>query len=216
MVPPYNLSMSGIVLCLNEVDSTQNGHAVVCPYCKSETVRRWGSGTRNVYDTKPINAVIFRFYCVDCNRTFRYYPQGVDRSQLSRRIRRLAALIWLMDISTRDVEEIFENLGVSINRMTVWREGQKLIDELSRKKMLTPETHFKICRSNNNNGGCNYDLSFSICLDSCTIAMLGTIDAVDSERAIDWLQKVLANQEIDILSLSEFNFATAELLYVPV
>ncbi len=102
---------------------------------------------RNVYDTKPVNAVIIRYQCVDCNRTFRYYPQGVDRSPLSRRIRRLAALLWLMDVSTREVEDILENLGISVNRMTVWREGQKLLNELSEKKLLSPDTNYKICRS---------------------------------------------------------------------
>jgi transposase-like protein len=208
------MGMSGIVLCLNDVDNFQNGHTVVCPYCKSMTVRRWGSGTRNVFDTKPMNAVIFRYFCVDCNRTFRYYPVGVDRSQSSRRIRRLAALLWLMDISTRDVEEIYENLGVSINRMTVWREGQKLIEELSEKKLLSPASHYKINRSNLNNFS-YYDVSFSICLDSCTIAMLGTIEKPDMDSLVCWLRSVLAGQDIEILNLNEFDFSSRELMYVP-
>jgi len=206
--------MNGIVLCLNEVESPQNGNAIACPYCKSASVRRWGSGTRSVYDTKPINAVIFRFYCVDCNRTFRYYPQGVDRSQLSVRIRRLAALLWLMDVSTRDVEEIFDRLGVSINRMTVWREGQKLIEELSQQKLLSPETRYTISRSavDVGNGG---RVSFSICVDSSTIAMLGQLNTSNPNSAVTWLQAVVADLEIEILNLSDIDFTTAELLYVP-
>ena len=204
--------MSGIVLCLNEVDPPPNSLPIICPYCRSESVRRWGSGTRNVFDTKPVNAIIFRYYCADCTRTFRYYPQGMDRSQLSTRIRRLSALLWLMDVSTREVEEILENLGVSINRMTVWREGQRLLDELSQKKLLSPDTHYKICRSNGN--GC-HGFSFSICLDSSTIAMLGVLDTPDYEGVNAWLRNVLAEQEIEILDLNEFDFSTAELLYVP-
>jgi transposase-like protein len=206
--------MNGIVLCLNEVETPQNGNVVACPYCKSLSVRRWGSGTRNVYDTKPINAVIFRFYCVDCNRTFRYYPQGVDRSQLSVRIRRLAALLWLMDVSTRDVEEIFDRLGVSINRMTVWREGQKLIEELSQHRLLSPETRYTISRSaveveNSSN------ISFSICVDSSTIAMLGQLNAPNPVLAASWLQAVVADLEIEILNLSDVDFSTSQLLRVP-
>jgi len=208
--------MDGIVLCLNEVENTQNGQPVICPYCGCSTVRRWGSGTRNVYDTRPINAVVFRFYCVECNRTFRYYPQGVDRSQISVRIRRLAALLWLMEVSTRDVEEIFESLGVSINRMTVWREGQKLIDELTHQKLLNLEHRFTLTRSAFEDDSAEEGLSFSICLDSCTIAMLGTVDSNDKERVVAWLQAVLAEKEIEILNLSDFDFATAELLYLPV
>ncbi len=207
--------MNGIVLCLNEVDNTQNGQPVICPYCGCSTVRRWGSGTRNVYDTRPINAVVFRFFCVECNRTFRYYPQGVDRSQISVRIRRLAALLWLMEVSTRDVEEIFENLGVSINRMTVWREGQKLIDELSQQKLLNLEHRFTIIRSATEEENNQFNLSFSICLDSATIAMLGKVNSNEKERVEAWLHAVLAENEIEILDLSDFDFSTAELLYLP-
>ncbi len=207
--------MSGIVLCLNDVEKTRNGHLVICPYCRSESVRRWGTGTRNVYDTKPINTVVLRYYCVDCTRTFRYYPNGMDRSQLSRRIRRLAALLWLMDISTREVEEIFEGLGVNINRMTVWREGQKLMEELSQRRLLNPETNYKICRSTANNGCKGLGLSFSICLDSSTIAMLGIIQKSELHEIEIWLKRVLAQQEIEILNLNEFDFSNAERMYVP-
>jgi len=207
--------MSGIVLCLNEVETPRNGYSAICPYCRSESVRRWGTGTRNVFDTKPINAVILRYYCIDCNRTFRYYPNGMDRSQLSQRIRRLAALLWLMDISTRDVEEIFEGLGVSINRMTVWREGQKLLDELTHRRLLNPESNYKICRSTSTNGCNGHGFSFSICLDSSTIAMLGTIQKSELHEIEIWLKRVLAQQEIEILNLNEINFSTAERMYVP-
>lgn len=178
-------------------------------------MRRWGSGTRNVYDTRPINAVVFRFYCVECNRTFRYYPQGVDRSQISVRIRRLAALLWLMEVSTRDVEEIFENLGVSINRMTIWREGQKLIDELSHQKLFDLEHRFTLIRSASEDDDIQETISFSICLDSCTIAVLGKINSDDKERVEAWLHAILAEKEIEILDLNDFDFTTAELLYLP-
>lgn len=203
------------MLCLNEVEKTQNRHSVICPYCRSESVRRWGTGTRNVYDTKPIHTVVLRFFCVDCSRTFRYYPNGMDRSQLSRRIRRLAALLWLMDISTREVEEIFEGLGVSINRMTVWREGQKLMDELTQRRLLNPEMNYKICRSTASNGCNGHGFSFSICLDSSTIAMLGIIQKSELHEIEVWLRRVLAQQEIEILDLNEFNFSTRERMYIP-
>ncbi len=58
-------------------------------------------------------------------------------------MRRLAAVLWLMEVSTREVEDIFATLGVSINRMTVWREGQKLLEELSHQKLLNPENRFR-------------------------------------------------------------------------
>lgn len=210
----YNQDMTGIVLCLNEVELPRESQAVTCPICGGRSVRRWGSDTRNIYDTRPINAVVFRFFCVDCNRTFRYYPQGIDRSQLTLRIRRLAALLWLMDVSTRDVEEIFDSLGVSINRMTVWREGQKLIEELTQHKLLTPESRYTIERLSSEDDLVTDGLSFSICLDSTVIAMLGYVRADDPATVIAWLKAILAGQEIEIHDLNDFDFNSAELLHL--
>lgn len=206
--------MSGIVLCLNEVEIPRESQLVACPRCGGKSIRRWGSDTRNIYDTRPINAVVFRFFCVDCNRTFRYYPQGVDRSQLTVRIRRLAALLWLMDVSTRDVEDIFDALGVSINRMTVWREGQKLIEELSRQKLLSMEQRYTILRLGPGEEPTPNGLSFSISLDTSVIGMLGNVLAESREDLLAWLKAVLADQEIEIHNLSEFDFETHELIHI--
>ena len=206
--------MSGIVLCLNEVNMPRESLHVACPRCGGKSIRRWGSDTRNIYETRPINAVVFRFFCVDCNRTFRYYPQGVDRSQLSLRIRRLAALLWLMEVSTRDVEDIFDTLGVSINRMTVWREGQKLIEDLSQQKLLSPDHRYTIIRLEPGDELTLNGLSLSICLDSSVIAVLGNVLAGNRDAMIAWLKAVLADLEIEIRDLSEFDLSTRELIHL--
>ena len=206
--------MTGIVLCLNDVKIPREKQLVNCPRCGGKSVRRWGSDTRNIYDTRPINAVVFRFFCVDCNRTFRYYPQGIDRSQLTVRIRRLAALLWLMDLSTRDVEDIFDALGVSINRMTVWREGQKLIEELSQQKLLSLDRRYTIIRREAGGELVPNGLSLSLSLDSSTILMLGHMLAESREALIAWLKTVLADLEIEIRDLSEFDLEVHELVHL--
>ncbi|MCZ7552662.1 MAG: hypothetical protein B6D39_01635 [Anaerolineae bacterium UTCFX2] len=206
--------MTGIVLCLNDVKIPREKQLVNCPRCGGKSVRRWGSDTRNIYDTRPINAVVFRFFCVDCNRTFRYYPQGIDRSQLTVRIRRLAALLWLMDLSTRDVEDIFDALGVSINRMTVWREGQKLIEELSQQKLLSLDRRYTIIRREAGGELVPNGLSLSLSLDSSTILMLGNMLAESREALIAWLKTVLADLEIEIRDLSEFDLEVHELVHL--
>ena len=206
--------MTGIVLCLNDVKIPREKQLVNCPRCGGKSVRRWGSDTRNIYDTRPINAVVFRFFCVDCNRTFRYYPQGIDRSQLTVRIRRLAALLWLMDLSTRDVEDIFDALGVSINRMTVWREGQKLIEELSQQKLFSLDRRYTIIRREAGGELVPNGLSLSLSLDSSTILMLGNMLAESREALIAWLKTVLADLEIEIRDLSEFDLEVHELVHL--
>ena len=45
--------------------------------------------------------------------------------------------------------------------------------------------------------------------------MLGILNTCDQEGLVRWLEQVLGDEEIEILDLNEFDFKTAELLYVP-
>ncbi len=45
--------------------------------------------------------------------------------------------------------------------------------------------------------------------------MLGLINTTDYEGVVSWLENILGDEEIEILNLREFDFKTAELLYVP-
>jgi len=91
-------------------------------------LQRWGRVTRPIKDRRDLVAVIYRYRCWDCKRTFRYYPDNVDSSNYSLRIRQLAALIQMMGLSYREVAEFFEHLGINLSRMTIWREAQALAD----------------------------------------------------------------------------------------
>ena len=77
-------------------------------------------------DAQEEDLILYGYRCMDCERTFRHYPEGVDRSDQSARIRQIAGLAWTMGLSTRDVVEAFNRLGVHISRMSVWREGQNV------------------------------------------------------------------------------------------
>ncbi|MCC7128772.1 MAG: hypothetical protein IT297_00100 [Anaerolineae bacterium] len=119
-----------------------------------------------------------------------------------------------MDLSTRDVEDIFDALGVSINRMTVWREGQKLIEELSQQKLLSLDRRYTIIRREAGGELVPNGLSLSLSLDSSTILMLGNMLAESREALIAWLKTVLADLEIEIRDLSEFDLEVHELVHL--
>ncbi len=71
-----------------------------------------------------------------------------------------------------------------------------------------------VSRSNKANGG-GIHPSLSICVDSGTIALVGKLNIYDEKRVERWLRMVLADQAIEILSLSDFDFSSAKLLSIP-
>ena len=66
---------------------------------------------------------VVRHRCVDCGRTFRRYPEGVDRHIQSKRLRALSALSWALGLSHRSVSDLLTALALS--RMSSWRDVQE-------------------------------------------------------------------------------------------
>ena len=94
-----------------------------CPYCSSQILQRWGSVQKPLRDTDFEVVVAYRFRCIQCTRTFRHYPDGVDKADMSQRLRCLAAMAWSMGLSLRGVGTIFSAFGegLKVGRMSVWR-----------------------------------------------------------------------------------------------
>ena len=68
---------------------------------------------------------VVRYRCVDCGRTFRRYPEGVDRHIQSKRLRALSALSWALGLSHRSVSNLLTALGSALSRMSSWRDVQE-------------------------------------------------------------------------------------------
>lgn len=191
--------MSVVLIQLQDQKQDDSQAPICCPRCGSTLIARWGQAARNIYDTEPVQAVIERFHCEECHYTFRYYPKGVDRSQFSERIRRLAALIWLMDLSVRDVVEVFQELGVNINRMTIWREGQKLIEKLNAVKALDPANRYSIDKTIGLQNRSQMGVVLVLSLEAGRTAVLGTLDASNPALIIEWLNKILYDCDIQAI-----------------
>ncbi len=99
----------------------------VCPKCGSEILQRWGRVGKPLRDTDLEAVEVYRYRCAECSRTFRHYPEGVDKADMSVRLRCLAALAWSMGLSLRGVGAIFSAFGegLGIGRMSVWRAVQE-------------------------------------------------------------------------------------------
>ena len=86
------MSLSVIWLRLPQVKTQPQKRPRTCPNCNSYILQRWGRITKPVRDTHELEVEIHRYRCCDCGKTFRAYPEGVDRAERSTRMRQLAAL----------------------------------------------------------------------------------------------------------------------------
>ena len=122
--------MPVVILQVPEIESELTSRPVHCPNCGSQVLQSWGQSAKQVLDIQQKSTVIHRYRCTDCGKTFRHYPQWIDRSIQSLRLRKMAALAWVLGLSSRDVVETFSELGIDFSRMTVWREGRELAKQL--------------------------------------------------------------------------------------
>jgi transposase-like protein len=198
--------MAVIVVQIEESNNKLTEIPLRCPHCGSYDIQRMGRSARKVKDVKPVKAVIHRFFCNHCHSTFRIYPKGVTQSRYSERVRRLAALIWLMGLSVRDVAEVFEKLGVHLNRMIIWREGQKLVNELNSLKYLNPNLRFSIDNKFGIENRPNGDVLLALSLINGKKTVLGTLNTHDPNYVISWLKPILKEMDLHIVSMGTREF----------
>ena len=116
--------MSRVRFTLPQVKVLPDTRPSSCRYCDSAYLSRHGLVTKPIKDLYVSEVTAHRYRCYDCGRTFRHYPQGVDRHDQSHRLRALAALSWALGLSLRSVSHLLSALGCDLSRMSVWRNVQ--------------------------------------------------------------------------------------------
>jgi transposase-like protein len=190
--------MAVVMMQLNDAQVHGDISPSECPHCGSNDFQRWGRGSREIRDIKKVKTTIYRYYCNYCHSTFRYYPSGIDRSKYTERVRRLAALIWLLDLSVRDIIDVFGELGVKLNRMAIWREGQKLVGELNSLKYLDPNKRLIIDKTGGLNNRPNRNVLLVLRLRDGRMGILGSLNTRDPNLVISRLSPILNELDVDI------------------
>ena len=117
--------MSRVRFTLPQVKLHPDTRPSACPQCGSVYLNRHGTVKKPISDLHLSEVTAHRYRCCDCGRTFRHYPQGVDRHDQSHRLRGLAALCWGLGLSLRSVSDLLSALGCELSRMSVWRDIQE-------------------------------------------------------------------------------------------
>jgi hypothetical protein len=124
--------MSIVVLKLPEVKEDA-GRPMRYLACKGKTFQRWGGQVKVVRDPQ-VKQVVYRYRCCACRHTSRHYPEGVDRAQQSQRLRKLAALTWVLGLSYQGLVAVFGVFEENLSRMTAWRDVQERAVQLRRQR----------------------------------------------------------------------------------
>jgi transposase-like protein len=127
-----------VLLQLPDVKRKTETRPGECRYCKGEIFQRWGGVGKPVRDNHYRSVQVYRYRCCSCQRTFRYYPQGVDWADQTQRLRKLAALFWVLGMSLRGVQLALSAFGVQVSHMTVWRDIQEQAKALEKRRRWQP------------------------------------------------------------------------------
>jgi len=111
-----------VALQLPFVKRKSEKRPTTCPKCGGRTFQRWGVDTKRVKDSRHQTVMVYRYRYCHCKRTFRHYPPEVDRATQTQRLRKLAALCWVLGLNLRGVCSVMGAFGISLSHMPVWRD----------------------------------------------------------------------------------------------
>ena len=114
---------------------------LVCPYedCQGVRLRLHQRVAKYLNDTVCPEVTAHRYQCLTCGRTFRVYPTGVSNAQTSVRVKRVAAILYLLGLSYGETTVALETLGVYVSKSQVYYFVQEMMERvpgLSRRSVL--------------------------------------------------------------------------------
>lgn len=127
-----------VVLQLPDVKRKSETRPKRCRYCQGETFQRWGKVRKPVRDNRYRSVQVYRYRCCHCRRTFRHYPEGVDPADQTQRLRKLAAIYWVLGMSLRSAGIALAPFGVKLSHMSVWRDLQEQADRQEKRRHWKP------------------------------------------------------------------------------
>ena len=119
-------------MILPEVVPTEIRRPLLCPYkgCGGRHFRLHQVVEKPLRDTRYPEVEAHRCECLRCGRTFRVYPRGVTRAQISLRVKGLGVLLYLLGLSYGAVSLALEALGVYMCKSGVYDAVQAVAERV--------------------------------------------------------------------------------------
>lgn len=183
-------------LKLPELENHLDNRPQHCPNCEGQILQRWGRISKSITDKKDHLAGGYRFRCDECKHTFRGYPQEIDRSSQSKRVRRLAAIAIALGMSSRDAADLFAKMGITLSHTTIWRDGRELLAQFKgRTKLLRRySVDTKYIHSVSNKLG----VVVVVELKHGDYKVLGVVDEYNPRTVKSWLESIVRDINIEV------------------
>lgn len=191
--------MPSIVLKLPEVKVVAESRPRACAYCKGEILQRYGGQIRRIRDPQVGEVLVYRYRCCNCKRTFRHYPEGIDQAQQSQRLRKLAALCWILGLSYRGIAAVFAVFGVGIGRMTAWRDAQEEAGQKKRKRIWKPVRVLGLDGAYVRGMGKTQAVLVAVDLGDGQPVTIGYIDEKDPHAVRRWLEPLVKRLGVSVI-----------------
>lgn len=203
--------MPVILIQLPEVDYQHEGRPNQCPNCGSQVLQRWGRVTKPVKDREDTVAEFYRYRCRDCQRTFRHYPTDIDRGSHARGIRRLAALLWALGLSYREIMGLLQKYEITLSISTIWRESQEVTAQLAGKKIKKLRKEFRIDKTYIHRVSNQFGLVLAVDLCDGDYIIIGTLNEHNPTSVLSWLRPLAQDTQIRI---GQFGTDTLDSVYL--
>jgi transposase-like protein len=206
--------MAIVTLNLPEVNQEVANRPETCPHCGSSLLQGWGTVRKPLRDPQLKEVEVRRFRCCDCGHTFRHYPEGVGGADQSERLQQLAAICWVLGMSTRMVTGVLGAFGIPLCHMTVWRDVQALAEAVS---LPAPPGGIRVLGVDGFYASIKgQDSGMVVAVDMGTGApvALARIDEKDRPALFAWLEALQEQFGVEVMVSDDFNpyFVAAERL----
>ena len=159
---------------------------------------------KKIVDAQHREVIAWRYECAKCGCTFRVYPQGVSKKQISKRVTGMAIMLYLLGLSYGAVEIVLTSLGIGIGKTSVYRAVQAAAEKVPgmQRERLLDGYRTKAVGADVTSVRCNGKwLPLGISVDA-TNGMTLTIDQLpgeDAEQLKAWLEPILDAVDADVL-----------------
>ena len=191
--------MSIVVLNLPDVKPERETRPQECPNCQGETFQRWGAVRKPVRDPRLRSVKVYRYRCCHCRRTFRHYPQWVDRADQTQRMRKLAALCWTLGFSYRSIAAVLAAFGIQLSRMTAWRDVQALADTLRQVRQWQSVRVLGLDGAYVRGWGDTRPVMVAVDLGTGQPVALGQVNEWDPQAVRRWLEPLVKHLGISVI-----------------
>jgi len=188
-----------LTLRVPNVNLTPPARPAACPICGWKRLMRWGALTKAVRDPNVQQVSVHRYRCCRCHRTFRVYPAGVDRATQTLRLRHLAALTWALGLSLRSVVAVFAAFGTEVSRMSVWRDGQALTEQIGTQRHQQPVRILGLDGTGSRVRGRSTGIVMAVDLGTGMPVAVAELDEQKPDALLGWLGPLVRQLGVEVI-----------------